>query len=101
MGRKDPIATVKYGGGSIMLWGYVDSTGPRALVKVNSIMNFTQYQDILAQNLIASARNLAVSGSSSKIFTPTESRVAPLVEHGTCNTRVVGSISMGDLYERV
>jgi hypothetical protein len=38
-----------------MLWGYFASTYPGALVTVNGIMNFTQYQDILTKNLIASA----------------------------------------------
>jgi hypothetical protein len=46
MSRKEPIPTVKYGGGSLMLWGYFASTSSGALVKVNGIMHFTQYQDI-------------------------------------------------------
>jgi hypothetical protein len=41
-----------------MLRGYFSSTGPEAFVKVNSIMNFTKYQDILAKNLVASDRRL-------------------------------------------
>jgi hypothetical protein len=41
-----------------MLWSYFASTGPGALVKVNGIMNFTHYQDILAKNIVASARRL-------------------------------------------
>ena len=56
--EKNLIPTVKYGGGSLMLWGCFASTGPGALVKVNGIMNSTQYQDILAKNLVASARRL-------------------------------------------
>ena len=35
-----------------MLWGYFASTGPGALVKVNDIMNFAKYQDILAKSRI-------------------------------------------------
>ena len=31
---------------------------PLVSVKVNGIMNFTQYQDILAKNLVASVRRL-------------------------------------------
>ena len=54
------IPTVKYGGGSLMLWGYFASTGPGALVKVNGIVNFTKYQDIFAQNPVASARRLTL-----------------------------------------
>ena len=54
--EKNPIPPVKYGGGSLMLWGCFSSTGPGALVKVNSIMNFTQYQYIFDKNTVASAR---------------------------------------------
>jgi hypothetical protein len=46
------------GGGSLMLWSYFASTGPEALVKVNGIMN--KYQDILAKNLVVSARRLTL-----------------------------------------
>ena len=41
-----------------MLWGYFASTGPGALVKVNGIMEFTQYHDILAKIQVASDRRL-------------------------------------------
>jgi hypothetical protein len=40
---------VKYGGAFFMLWGYFASMGPGAF-KVNGIMNFTKYQDVLAKN---------------------------------------------------
>ena len=50
------IPTVKYGGGSVMLWGRFAASGPGALVKINGIMNSTKYQDILAKNLVASDR---------------------------------------------
>jgi hypothetical protein len=33
------VPTVKYGGGSLMLWDYSASTSPGALVKLNGIMN--------------------------------------------------------------
>ena len=46
---------MKYGGGSLMLWGRFAASGPGAL-KINEIMNFTKYQDISAKNLFASAR---------------------------------------------
>lgn len=36
--ENNPIPTVKYGVG-YLLWGYFASTCPRALVKVNGIMN--------------------------------------------------------------
>jgi hypothetical protein len=51
--------TVKYVGGSLMLWGCFASTGAGALViKVNGIMNSSMYQDILANNLVDSAGRL-------------------------------------------
>jgi hypothetical protein len=39
------MPTVKYGGGSLILWNYLASTGLGAL-KFKSIMHFTKYQDI-------------------------------------------------------
>jgi hypothetical protein len=49
------VPTVKYGDGSLMLWGYFASTGPGALDMFNGIMNLTKQQDILAKNLVTSA----------------------------------------------
>jgi hypothetical protein len=54
----NPIPTVKYGYGSLMLWGYFSSTRSGANVKVNGIMKFTKYLHILSKNLVASARRL-------------------------------------------
>ena len=42
-----------------MLWGCFAASVPGALVKINGIMNCTKYQDILAKNLVASARKLS------------------------------------------
>ena len=50
--EKHLIPPVKYGGESLTLWGRF------ALVNINGIMNSTKYQDILAKNLVASARKL-------------------------------------------
>jgi len=41
-----------------MLWGCFSSAGLGALVKIDRIMNSSKYQDILAQNLLASVRKL-------------------------------------------
>ena len=40
------MPTVKYGGGSVMLWACFYSEGPRNFVKVQSIMNFLKYRNI-------------------------------------------------------
>ncbi|KAI4895662.1 hypothetical protein NFI96_004662 [Prochilodus magdalenae] len=41
-----------------MLWACFSSTGPGNLVRVHGIMDALKYQDILKQNLVASARKL-------------------------------------------
>ncbi|KAI4880130.1 hypothetical protein NFI96_020379, partial [Prochilodus magdalenae] len=68
--EKHLMPTVKYGGGSVMLWACFSSKGPGNLVRVHGIMNALKYQDILKQNLVTSARKLKiVTGSFSKIMT--------------------------------
>uniref|UniRef100_A0A8C4RUW9 Uncharacterized protein n=1 Tax=Erpetoichthys calabaricus TaxID=27687 RepID=A0A8C4RUW9_ERPCA len=52
--EKHLLPTVKFGGGPIMLWGCVASSGTGALVKVEGKMNSTQYQQILRDNVQAS-----------------------------------------------
>jgi hypothetical protein len=42
-----------------MFWDYFASIGPGAF-KVNGIMDFTKYQDILSKNLVASAMTLTL-----------------------------------------
>ena len=59
--EKPLIPTVKYGGGSLMLWGCFAVSGPEALVKINGIMNSSKWQDILAKNLVPSARKLILN----------------------------------------
>ena len=49
--EKNLLPTVKLGGGSIMLWGCVASTGTGNLVKVEGHKNSTQYQQILDKNV--------------------------------------------------
>ena len=52
------IPPVKYGGGSLMLWGCFAASGPGSLVKTNGKMNSTKNQSILTKNLAASTRKL-------------------------------------------
>uniref|UniRef100_A0A8C4RKI3 Transposase Tc1-like domain-containing protein n=1 Tax=Erpetoichthys calabaricus TaxID=27687 RepID=A0A8C4RKI3_ERPCA len=56
--EKHLLPTVKFGGGSIMLWCCVASSGTEALVKVEGQMNSTQYQQILQHNVQASVTKL-------------------------------------------
>lgn len=56
--EKHLLPTVKYGGGSIMLWGCVASAGTGNLVKVEGHMDSTQYQQILETNVQESVTKL-------------------------------------------
>ncbi|KAI4882978.1 hypothetical protein NFI96_015782 [Prochilodus magdalenae] len=49
--EKHLLPTVKFGGGSIMLWGCVASTGSGNLVKVEGRMDSNQYRQILETNV--------------------------------------------------
>src|SRR4029434_5035907 len=50
--EKIPIPNVKYGGGSLMLWGCFSSKGPGHLVRIHG-MDSIKYQQILNENLTA------------------------------------------------
>uniref|UniRef100_A0A803JX04 Transposase Tc1-like domain-containing protein n=1 Tax=Xenopus tropicalis TaxID=8364 RepID=A0A803JX04_XENTR len=52
------IPTVKYGGGSIVLWGCFSSTGTGKLVRVDGKMDGAKYRAILEENLLESAKDL-------------------------------------------
>ncbi|KAI4888254.1 hypothetical protein NFI96_002330 [Prochilodus magdalenae] len=56
--EKHLLPTVKFGGGSIMLWGCVASTGTGNLVKVEGRMDSSQYQQILETNVQESVTKL-------------------------------------------
>src|SRR4029434_5362295 len=56
--EKHLIPTVKYGGGSLMLWGCFSSKGPGHLVRIHGIMDSIKYQQMLNENQTASARKL-------------------------------------------
>lgn len=56
--EKNLLPTVKFGGGSIMLWGCVASTGTGNLVKVEGRMDSVQYQQILEKNVKESVKKL-------------------------------------------
>lgn len=52
------IPTVKYGGGSIMVWGCFAASGPGRIAVINGKMNSKIYQDILQENIRPSVHQL-------------------------------------------
>lgn len=61
--EKHLLPTVKFGGGSVMLWGCVASAGTGNLVKVEGRMDSTQYQQILDNNVQESVTKLKLRRS--------------------------------------
>lgn len=51
---------VKHGGGHVMVWGIITPFGVGRLVRVNGNMNAAQYQDILEEGLLGTARDFGV-----------------------------------------
>lgn len=54
--------TVKHGGASVMVWGYMAANGVGELVFLDKIMDQHVYLNILKDNLKKSAENLGLSG---------------------------------------
>lgn len=52
------IPTLKYGGGTIMLWGCFSAAGTGNIVRIDGRMNGAQYREILDKNLRPSAKKL-------------------------------------------
>ncbi|KAK3550030.1 hypothetical protein QTP86_018655, partial [Hemibagrus guttatus] len=49
--KKNIIPTVKYGGGSVMVWGCFAASGPGRLAVITGTMNSAVYQKILKENV--------------------------------------------------
>ncbi|KAK3537707.1 hypothetical protein QTP70_017821 [Hemibagrus guttatus] len=56
--KKNIIPTVKYGGGSVMVWGCFADSGPGRLAVINGTMNSAVYQKILKENVRPSVCDL-------------------------------------------
>ncbi|KAI4892854.1 hypothetical protein NFI96_022929 [Prochilodus magdalenae] len=66
--EKNPVPTVKHGGGSVMFWGCFAASGTGCLESVQGTMKSQDYQGILERNVLPSVRKLGLSPG-----------------HGTCN----------------
>ncbi|KAK3561307.1 hypothetical protein QTP86_030603 [Hemibagrus guttatus] len=56
--KKNIIPTVKYGGGSVMVWGCFAASGPGRLAVINGTMNSAVYKKILKENVRPSVCDL-------------------------------------------
>ncbi|KAK3529891.1 hypothetical protein QTP86_007214 [Hemibagrus guttatus] len=56
--KKNVIPTVKYGGGSVMVWGCFAASGPGRLAVMYGTMNSAVYQKILKENVRPSVSDL-------------------------------------------
>ncbi|KAK3549749.1 hypothetical protein QTP86_007732 [Hemibagrus guttatus] len=56
--KKNIIPTLKYGGGSVMVWGCFAASGPGRLAVINGTMNSAVYQKILKENVRPSVCDL-------------------------------------------
>ncbi|GBM70546.1 Transposable element Tc1 transposase [Araneus ventricosus] len=57
---KNLIGIVKYGGGGVLVWGCMSTSGLGNLIFIDGIMNHAHYLNILRDNLKLSAQNLGI-----------------------------------------
>ncbi|KAH8288665.1 hypothetical protein KR054_007468, partial [Drosophila jambulina] len=53
-------ATVKHGGGSVLVWGCMSARGVGNLIFIDGIMNAEMYLNILKENLHSSATKMGL-----------------------------------------
>ena len=56
---KNTVPTVKFGGGSIMIWGCFSAKGVDKISVIDGKMNAQKYKQILLENLMFSVESLA------------------------------------------
>ncbi len=54
------VRTVKFGGGSLMIWGFISFKGRRKIYKVDGMMNQHKYVDLLHENFLDDALECGV-----------------------------------------
>ena len=57
--RKNTVPTVKFGGGSIMIWGCFSVKGMGKISVIDGKMNAENYKQILQENLMSSVESWA------------------------------------------
>ena len=60
--ERNVISTVKYGGGGVMVWGCMASSGAGSMEIINVKMDHQYYNNILKRNLRQSAEKLGIGG---------------------------------------
>jgi hypothetical protein len=60
---RNTIRTVKYGGGSVMVWGCFSAAGVGKLAFIDGIMDHKVYIQLLKENLKPSAVSLGIPSS--------------------------------------
>ena len=50
------ISSVKFGGGSVLVFGMISAAGPRSLVRLHGRINASVYKELLKQHVLSTLR---------------------------------------------
>lgn len=79
--EKNTVATVKHGGGGVMVWGCMAAAGVGKIELIKQTMDHMHYINILKRNLRASAENLGI-GATFQFYQDNDPK------HSAANTRL-------------